>query len=69
MMCGDYRQTDLKKSGDKSGLKKFMNIAEEMDSFTRIEFTADDIVRSSLVKSFILAEQAYHDEHGFEFSI
>lgn len=69
LWCGDYRQTDLRKSNDKSGLKKFMEIAESMPSFTRIEFTVDDIVRSSLVRDFVIAEQAYHDEHGFEFSI
>ena len=59
--CGDYRQTDLRKSNDKSGLLKFFDIAQHMGSFTRIEFTVDDIVRSSLVKDYILAKLKYED--------
>ena len=54
--CGDYRQTDLnKRKNDMSGILKFFDIAMHMGAFTRIEFTADDIVRSSLVKSWIVA--------------
>ena len=59
--CGDYRQTDLRKSNDKSGLLKFFDIAQHMNAFTRFEFTADDIVRSSLVKDYILAKLKYED--------
>ena len=59
--CGDYRQTDLRKSSDKSGLLKFFDIAQHMGAFTRVEFTADDIVRSSLVKDYILAKLRYED--------
>lgn len=60
--CGDYRQTDLRKSNDKSGILKFFDIAMHMKAFTRIEFTADDIVRSSLVKDYILAKMQYEDK-------
>ena len=60
--CGDYRQTDLnKKKNDVSGILKFFDIAYHMNSFTRIEFTVDDIVRSSLVKDYILAKLRYDD--------
>jgi len=60
--CGDYRQTDLnKKKNDMSGILKFFDIAMHMDSFTRIEFTVDDIVRSSLVKDYILAKLKFED--------
>ena len=59
--CGDYRQTDLKRSNDKSGILKFFDIAYHMSAFTKIEFTADDIVRSSLVKDYILARLKYED--------
>jgi predicted ribonuclease YlaK len=60
--CGDYRQTDLnKKRNDVSGLLKFFDIAYHMDAFTRIEFTPDDIVRSSLVKDYILAKLKFED--------
>ena len=56
IFCGDYKQTDLyRKNGDKSGLWKFHEIAKTMQSFTSIEFTTNDIVRSSLVKDFLVA--------------
>lgn len=60
--CGDYRQTDLnKKKNDVSGILKFFDIAYHMGAFTKIEFEADDIVRSSLVKDYILAKIRYED--------
>ena len=67
IFCGDYRQSDLyRKSGDKSGLDKFHKIAKTMSSFTNIEFTTDDIVRSSLVKDFLIAVDKYEtQENGF----
>ena len=60
--CGDYRQTDLnKKKNDVTGILKFFDVAHHMNAFTRIEFTPDDIVRSSLVKDYILAKLQYED--------
>jgi predicted ribonuclease YlaK len=62
LWCGDYRQTDLnKKKNDMTGILKFFDIAYHMSAFTRIEFTADDIVRSSLVKEYILAKIKFED--------
>ena len=60
--CGDYRQTDLnKKKNDVSGILKFFDVAYHMNAFTKIEFTVDDIVRSSLVKDYIIAKLKYED--------
>jgi len=60
--CGDYRQTDLnKKRNDVSGILKFFDVAHHMSSFTKIEFTVDDIVRSSLVREYIIAKLKYED--------
>lgn len=57
IFSGDYRQTDLKKDKDKSGLNLFIDILEEMKYlFHHIEFTPEDIVRSGLVKEYILAK-------------
>jgi predicted ribonuclease YlaK len=65
MWCGDYRQTDLnKKKNDMSGILKFFDIAYHMGAFTKIEFTPDDIVRSSLVKDYILAKLKFEDNEG-----
>ena len=60
--CGDYRQTDLnRRKNDMSGILKFFDIAMHMQAFTKIEFTPDDIVRSSLVKDYILAKMRWED--------
>jgi len=64
--CGDYRQTDLnKKRNDVSGINKFFDIAYHMGAFTKIEFVAEDIVRSSLVRDYILAK-LQHEDGEFE---
>ena len=56
IFIGDLKQNDLIKSkNDVSGLKEFLNVARHMNEFSEITFTPDDIVRSSLVKSFIVA--------------
>jgi len=64
IFCGDFRQTDLYKKTDMSGLKKFMIIADMMPSFLTIEFDVDDIVRSNLVKEYILARLEYENRYG-----
>jgi phosphate starvation-inducible PhoH-like protein len=62
--CGDYRQTDLnKKKSDMSGILKFFEIAAYMNSFTRIEFGIDDIVRSSIIKEYIIAKLKEEESH------
>lgn len=64
LFCGDYRQSDLhRKQNDRSGLTKFHKIAKTMNSFTNIEFTTDDIVRSSIVKDFLMAVDKYEKEN------
>jgi len=54
--CGDARQTDLVKTNDKNGIVDFMNILRKMPSFDIIEFEISDIVRSGLVKEYIIAK-------------
>jgi len=62
IFCGDFRQTDLYKRGDMSGLKKFMVIAENMQSFRTVEFVPEDIVRSSIVREYIEARMDFEDK-------
>jgi len=55
IFCGDYRQTDLRWDDEKSGIFQFMNILHKMTRyFTCIELNEEDIVRSGLVKDFII---------------
>jgi phosphate starvation-inducible protein PhoH and related proteins len=55
IFCGDFKQTDLCKKHDQSGLKDFVEVVNKMPSFRNVEFGIEDIVRSSLVKEFIVA--------------
>lgn len=55
IFCGDFKQTDLNRKHDQSGLKDFVEIINRMPSFRTVEFGIEDIVRSSLVKEFIVA--------------
>lgn len=64
IFCGDFRQSDLYvKSTDKSGIQKFMVIADMMPSFNVVEFDVNDIVRSELVKEYIIARQEYEEKY------
>ena len=54
IFSGDYRQTDLHKPHDKSGIKELMAVTRRMDSFDHIEFGIEDIVRSGVVKEYII---------------
>ena len=56
MFCGDASQSDLQKSNERNGIVDFMNILRKMPSIDIIEFGVDDIVRSGLVKEYILAK-------------
>jgi phosphate starvation-inducible PhoH-like protein len=56
MFCGDASQTDLVKTNDRNGIHDFLNILRKMPSFDIIEFGIDDIVRSGLVKEYIIAK-------------
>lgn len=56
IFCGDFRQTDLTKDSDKSGLQHFLNITKKMKRFSFIEFEREDIVRSGIVKDYIITK-------------
>lgn len=56
MFCGDATQSDLIKTNDRNGIIDFMKILRSMPSFDVIEFGVDDIVRSGLVKEYIIAK-------------
>ena len=52
VFCGDFRQSDEKSNG----MTKFLRVLARMKNMVyNIDFTKDDIVRSNLVKEFIIA--------------
>ena len=56
MFCGDATQTDLTKTNERNGIVDFMKILQNMPSFDTIEFNAEDICRSGLVKEYIISK-------------
>ena len=56
IFCGDSSQSDLVKTNDRNGIVDFMNILRKMPSFDIIEFEIDDIIRSGLVKEYLIAK-------------
>ena len=56
MFCGDATQSDLVKTNEKNGIIDFMQILRLMESMQVVEFGVEDIVRSGLVKEYILAK-------------
>ena len=59
MFCGDSTQTDLTKSNEKNGILDFKRIIEIMeDDFGVVEFGIDDIVRSGLVRNYLVTKLA-----------
>ena len=61
MFCGDFFQSDLQKHIDKEGIKHFMKILKGMKSFSNIEFTLGDIVRSGMVKEYLISKIKVED--------
>ena len=56
MFCGDATQSDLIKDKERNGIADFMQILRIMSSVDVVEFGIDDIVRSGLVKEYLLAK-------------
>ena len=57
ILCGDFRQSDLKNSG----MNEFLNVLKRMECFDFIEFGIDDIVRSEFVKQYIIAKTTLNE--------
>lgn len=54
IFCGDFRQSDFTKHYEKNGLHNFMDIIKKMRNFCFVDFQENDIVRSQLVKDYII---------------
>jgi len=61
IFAGDIKQSDLNSRREESGYKKFMHVVSKMPqaSIAHIEYGLEDIVRSGLVKDFLIAD--YYD--------
>ena len=54
--CGDATQSDLVKTNERNGIIDFMKILRNMSSVDIVEFGIEDIVRSGLVKEYIITK-------------
>lgn len=57
IMCGDYYQSDFTKETDKKSVIKFLEIVQQLNKFSYIEFTWQDIVRSGIVRDYIMTKE------------
>lgn len=57
IMCGDYYQSDFTKETDKKSVIKFLEIVRQLNKFSYIEFTWQDIVRSGIVRDYIMTKE------------
>ena len=58
VFCGDVNQSDLVKTNERNGILDFQRILQNMDEFSEIEFGVGDIVRSGLVKSYLISKMS-----------
>ena len=59
VFCGDATQTDLIKQNEKNGIHDFMKIIQQLpELFATIEFNINDIVRSGLVREYLIRKMA-----------
>ena len=56
VFSGDFRQSDLTREQDRAGLLEFIKVLNIMPSVSSIEFSIEDVVRSGLVKEYLLAK-------------
>jgi len=58
MFSGDASQSDLIRQNEKNGIHDFMRVLSIMPSFETVEFGIDDVVRSGLVKEYLIAKHS-----------
>ena len=54
--CGDATQSDLEQTIERNGIVDFIKVTRGMPSVDIIEFGIDDIVRSGIVKEYLIAK-------------
>ena len=65
IFCGDTRQDDLagsRNKNDVSGLSSFLKVLNRIPSFKVVNFGIEDIVRSGLVKEYIIAKEKFESK-------
>ena len=58
VFCGDINQSDLQRTNERNGILDFQRILQCMEEFSEIEFGISEIVRSGLVKSYLISKMS-----------
>lgn len=62
IFCGDYKQSDFVGTRENTGIDPFMRILKRINSFDCIDFDYNDIVRSGLVRDYIIAKDGRYND-------
>jgi predicted ribonuclease YlaK len=57
IFSGDYYQSDFTKENEKKGVLQFFEILKQLNRFSYIEFTWRDIIRSDIVRDYIMSKE------------
>ena len=57
IFCGDFHQSDFRFEDERDGLPKFINLIEQLKDFSTINFDWKDIVRSGIVRDYIMTKE------------
>lgn len=57
IFCGDYYQSDFTRESEKNSLQSFLFVIQSMSKFEHVKFTWEDIVRSPLVREYIITKE------------
>lgn len=57
IFSGDHAQSDFHNENERNGLGKFLSIMYRMKHFTTVKFGWDDIVRSDIVRDYIMTKE------------
>ncbi|QIW88523.1 hypothetical protein [Pseudanabaena phage PA-SR01] len=65
IFSGDFFQSDLKYSDEQSGVLQFLKVLSLMEEdFKRVDFQISDVVRSGLVRRFLMAEHELRQQNN-----
>lgn len=62
ILAGDYYQSDFRRKDEKDGIAQFLNIVDRLNNFEVVEFSWADIIRSGLVRDYIMTKEQLNKE-------
>ena len=66
IFAGDFDQSDFHRKAEKRGLKDFLTILENSQHFVTVNFGWEDILRSGLVRDYIMTKEMLKEQGTLE---